>query len=202
MSNIGSGTAKGLVEYLDSLVDRGRAPVGAITPLKTAFSKMLEAVEGKNWGDTDIREFDFEDYTTRFANLTMGKYSDDSLRIYNGRVKKVVGWYLTFLSKPGWSPSFKSSGAKTVPKEGKNAQKEQIQKVEQNVEHPAPSVQNETGSRAQDNNQGERPDDGLISYPFPLATGKLVTLYLPIKLEQADADRIAGFLQTLVVDKG
>lgn len=197
--NIGSGTAKGLVEYLDSLVEKGRAPAGAITPLKTAFTKILKTVDGEKWGEVDIREIDLNDYNQRFANLTMGVYKDDSLRIYAARMQKVVTWYKTFLSKPGWAPTFKPSNGQrsSTPKLkslSKNINNNVTANKEDTTDQDSSSVKTETILPSTTNSD-------LIAYPFPLSTGKLVTLYLPVKLNQSDADRLSGFLKTLVVDK-
>ena len=89
---IGSGTAQGLVEYLGSLVSKGRATPGAIRPLRTTFTKIMSTVDGEGWGKANIRDINVEDYMLRFANLTMGAYNDASLSVYKSRVKKVMGW--------------------------------------------------------------------------------------------------------------
>ena len=40
----------------------------------------------------------------------------------------------------------------------------------------------------------------LIDYPFPLRSGAVAHLRLPLKLEKADADRLGAFLRTLVFE--
>ncbi len=46
---IGEGTAEGLIDYLDMLIEKGKASSGAIVPLKTAFTKILLAVDVVQW---------------------------------------------------------------------------------------------------------------------------------------------------------
>jgi hypothetical protein len=40
----------------------------------------------------------------------------------------------------------------------------------------------------------------LIDYPFPLAGGQIAHLRLPQRLERVDAERIAAFVGTLVLE--
>jgi hypothetical protein len=48
----------------------------------------------------------------------------------------------------------------------------------------------------------EPPFNPMISYPFPVETGRRFgNLLLPQTLERADANRLAAFVQTLVVSR-
>jgi len=40
--------------------------------------------------------------------------------------------------------------------------------------------------------------DGLLHYPFPLASGQVATLLLPPTLDADDADRLGAFILSLV----
>ena len=103
--SMGDGKAENVLEYLDNLVEKGKATAGTVRPLKTAFAKVLQIVDGENWHTTDVKSMDVGDYMARFANLTMGKYSSGSLIEYKSRVNKVTAWYINFLNNPGWAPS-------------------------------------------------------------------------------------------------
>ncbi len=117
MSNsLNDGTAASLVAYLDVIIDKGRATQGAITPLRTAFVKVVEAVDGTDWGATEVNNIDIDDYTSRFANLTAGKYTDKSISVYKSRINKVIDWYKKFLVQPGWMPLIKPQ----APRQKKN----------------------------------------------------------------------------------
>lgn len=194
---IGSGTAKGLAEYLDSLVEKGRASQGAITPLKGTFTKVLKTVDGDQWGNVNVREINVKDYSQRFGNLTLGKYSNDSLRIYESRIKKVVDWYLTFLSNPGWVPTFSRQSKKVASKTRADNSKINKEKSSQEVHNRETSSDERESERHEETKPTQ--SDGLVAFPFPLTNGKMATLYLPVGLEKNDADRIATFIQTLVV---
>jgi len=97
-------TAKGLIDYLDSLVDKGRLRAGVVAPLKTALIKVLEKTEGDNWGKVDVIKLDVADAIARFKNLTLGVYTDASYRAYELRTMRTIKWYENFLANPGWFP--------------------------------------------------------------------------------------------------
>jgi len=113
--NIGSGTAQGLVEYLDNIVTKGKATSGAIVPLKTAFTKVMEAVDGGEWPQTQVDSINVEDYVNRFANLTRGAYTEASIVAYKSRMNRVINWYKKFMAQPGWMPVIQTRTPKKKP---------------------------------------------------------------------------------------
>lgn len=189
--NIGLGNAAGLVEYLDTIIEKGRATSGAIIPLKTAFRQVMEAVDGKDWTQKQVTDIDVEDYLTRFGNLTRGRYSDGSLVTYKSRVNKAVGWYLKFMEQPGWMPSVPTR----APRGASNGPK------------PAPKDQTPTTPSLTVKEQAKNPQGGdatippgdLMTYPFPLSNGQMATLKLPFALEESDAKRLERFIDSLVL---
>ena len=40
----------------------------------------------------------------------------------------------------------------------------------------------------------------FTDYPFPCSNGRVALLYLPVRMEQEDADRLAEFVKALVLD--
>lgn len=188
-NNIGQGNAAGLIEYLDNIVDKGRATSGAIVPLKTAFKKVMEAVDGKDWGKIQVSEIDVEDYLTRFSNLTRGRYSDQSLSVYKSRVGKAVTWYLKFMEQPGWMPSVGRRSPQSGDKSG--------------VELSRPrSSSGKSGTKAHKAAAGVGAPTvaaELVTYPFPLTGGQIATLNLPANLDENDAKRLERFVDSLVV---
>src|SRR5580700_10471924 len=98
--SMGDGKAIDLIEYLDSLVERGKATKGAVKPVRIAFRKVLEVVEKGNWEQIDVKNIDVDDYMARFSNLTIGTYSPESLTSYRSRMLRGINWYLKFLQTP------------------------------------------------------------------------------------------------------
>lgn len=191
--SMGDGKAKNVLEYLDNLIEKGKATSGAITPLKTAFTQVVRAVDGDSWEGSDVKSIDVEDYMARFANLTMGRYSSDSLTVYKSRVNKVVNWYIQFLDRPGWTPDVKKRIR--IPK-ARAAEQQKTMPVQM------PATPSQTLS------QPERPQSmpeianapGRILYPYPLTDGQLIHISLPVRLLRDDARRIAAFIESIAID--
>ena len=180
-------------EYLDTLVNRGNATLGAIAPLKTAFTKVMQTVEGDGWENTDVKEIDVDDYVARFTNLTMGRYSNDSLVTYKSRMKKVVRWYLESSSSPSSTPKLYVSNhlSKVTVKPG-SARKPKIVKA---VSKPSASNVEAVQSMPVVAGAANR-----ILYPYPLLDGQIVHVSLPARLTKRDARRIGAFIESIAID--
>ncbi|MCL2001826.1 hypothetical protein FWG76_00265 [Candidatus Saccharibacteria bacterium] len=187
---IGNGKLGGLVTYLDMLKEKGRVPAGVATSLKTAVSKVFQATDGDGWQEVDARNLDLEDYMTRFQNLTMGQYNEGSYAAYRARAAKALGWYNTFLSSPGWSPTPTS---KKTSSEKKTGQKGKTNVARQTI----PAASNHVGTTTSVPGTAATK---LVAFPFPLTTGELATLHLPTRLSRSDGYRLAKFLEALVSD--
>lgn len=186
---IGLGTAQGLTEYLDQLVDKGRATSGGIVPLKSTLKQVLSRVEGEEkWQSLDMREIDVHDYIERFKNLTIGKYSPESYAVYQSRINKIKAWYLSFLKNPGWSPTITKRGKRGA----KNLTEGKTELVQ--VAQMATSISNGSNKVAMDMSTD------FISYPFPLRQDRMATLYLPKNLTKAESVRLGKFIDSLSTD--
>ncbi len=187
--SMGDGKAENVLEYLDNLVEKGKATGGAVRPLKTAFAKVLQIVDGENWRVTDVRSIDVEDYMSRFANLTMGKYSSGSLIEYKSRVNKVTAWYINFLNNPGWAPSVQKRNRTAKAPSDKLTSKPTDQPAKPPSHHEPPQAMPVVASAP-----------GRVLYPYPLLDGQLIHISLPIKLSKDDAKRIAAFIESIAVE--
>jgi hypothetical protein len=202
---MGDGTAASAVMYLDNLVDKGKASKGAINPLKIAFTKVMQTIDGKDsWRSVQVSSVDVEDYMNRFANLTMGKYSAESLTVYKSRVKKVVEWYLMFLEKPGWAPEIQrrnrsgiTSAKAVTPASSSQAYERPVESDQAFDSAPAqaPVVPVAQLAHAAQPQLPQSPD--RVVYPFPLADGQLVHISLPFNLTKTDARRIGAFVESI-----
>jgi hypothetical protein len=188
---MGDGKARNVLEYLDNLIEKGKATSGAITPLKTAFAKVAQVVDGDTWDQTDVRSIDVEDYMARFANLTMGKYASDSLVVYKSRINKVINWYIQFLDKPGWTPDVlrRNITSKSTPPKAKVDFARKVVTVNSPQLGDAPLSMPEIANVA-----------NRVLYPYPLTDGQLVHISLPYKLSKIDAKRIGSFIESIAID--
>lgn len=195
--HIGSGTAQGLIDYLDSLVAKGRSRQGIVAPLKTALTKVLEKTEGEGWRNIDVSSLDIPDTIQRFKNFTLGSYSDGSYRTYELRIQKAITWYKTFLDNPGWSPP-QTPRSDTIQKKKES----NVDTTKANTKHEAydkaPSL--EQPSHATQTTATSTQLDA-IAYPFPLQNGDVARLYIPKSVTRSDIKRLAIFLDALVIEK-
>jgi hypothetical protein len=189
---IGSGTAQGVIDYLDSLVEKGRSRPGVVNPLKTAITKVLQTTEGEtSWRTVDVTALGIDDVINRFKNKTLSQYTPASYDAYQSRMVRAIGWYKNFLANPGWTPAQNTTRNGNSTTAGK--------KSTSVSENNKTSVLN-----ANDTPYTSRPIvQGLdsIPYPFPLENGKLARFYVPTGMTRSDVDRIAGFLHALVIEK-
>ncbi len=194
--SMGNGTAKGTIDYLQNLEAKGKASAGAIAPLKIAVSKVLQIVDGDDWENTNVRGIDVDDYMSRFANLTMGKYTSESLSAYKSRLTRALSWYLQFLEKPGWTPDVSRRTATKKPAQKKTTLQT---KVSEPNSATSPSQQpSSTYDQPIDNSFGKIA--GRIMYPYPLSDGQLIHISLPVHLSRADARRIGAFIESIAID--
>jgi len=196
--NIGSGTAQGVIDYLESLVEKGRSRPGVVAPLKIALTKVLEKTEGEDWPKVDVNKLDIDDAISRFKNLTLGTYNDASYRAYELRTKRAISWYKQFLTNPGWFPresgrsinaEAKKQTSKSVAQENEGADAQGYKQVG-NVQHAAQNsgVENQA------------PKSEAIPYPFPLQSGEMLRIYVPKSIVKSDIGRLSRFLEALVIE--
>lgn len=191
-NTIGSGTVAGAVQYLDFLSGKGHLTSGSVRALKTGFTKVTRTLGGDDWEKIDARSIDVDEYMTRFANMTHGQYNAASLADYKSRVKKVLTWYMQFLSSPGWVPEVKSRTRTIKAHKAETAVETSKSAVDANVatEQEATPVQPPPAALSK-----------LVAFPFPLSDGTLANLYLPTTISAQDAKRMARFVETLVIEE-
>jgi hypothetical protein len=180
-TKIGTGTAEGLMEFFDFLVAKGYATPAAVTPLKSASKQILSTVDGDDFGGRDVRDLDVEAHLDRFENMVVGQYKHESLVQYRNRFKRGLSAYLSYLSDKQ-VPSFGGSARKRgADRSGAKAS------TGRTTPTPSAPIPPSTAER-------------LIDYPFPLRSGQIAILRLPVGLEKTDAERMGAFIRTLVLD--
>jgi hypothetical protein len=189
MSNqIAAGTAEGLMEYCDYLIDKGYAGASAVNPWKSAAKQVFATVEdGEDYGSLDVKNLDLDEYMGRFETKARGKLKQESVVAYRQRVRKALDSYRDYLDNPnGWRPPTMRQGPKRT-----SADQATTSKANGNSK---PTNGNGNGHAAEGNGSN------LIDYPFPLQSGQIAHVRLPAKLEKGDAERLATFVRTLVFE--
>ena len=186
------GKVRNLIEYLDNMESKGKASHSAMNPLRIAIRKITKIIDGDKWEDTDVKSIDIIDYMDRFAVLTSGTYSPESLIAYKSRLTRAIGWYLKFLQTPGWTPEIGKRIANSKTKVLSNkVHPSNSTKTTISVTSPDPVPQSASSIA----NTSDR-----ILFPYPLSDGQIVHISLPIKLSRLDAKRIASFVESIAVD--
>ena len=184
-ADLNSRTPAGTIAYCDYLADKGYATGAQVNPWKIAVRKVFEAVEGEAWESLDLTSIDLDEYLSRFQTLAGAQYKAESITAYKRRIHNAIQAHEHYLST-GKPPSFRQKRSK--PTEEKDSSKASVTKLEpkSNTHQPA----NTATATA-----------GLVSYPFVLSDGRMVTMHLPPRLTSDDVNRLSGFLRMLQDDK-
>jgi hypothetical protein len=190
-SRIQDGTIEGLFQFLDWSVSSGYASSASAAPLKSAARQVTVVVERtKDISDIDVRGMDVNDYLARFQTLAMGDLKVESIDAYKRRFTRAVEAYRTFL-ETGKRPSFRTRSGGRASTAGADGRKPvATARAQQGREQVAPDTPAPPAPSS----------DPMIDYPFPLRNGQVAVLRLPVRFEKTDAERLAAFVRTLVLD--
>lgn len=183
-ASLGSGTVGGLLAFFDYLVDKGIAGTSAIAPLKSAAKQVFELVEGTDdIGDVGVESLDTDEYLSRFEvkAIGSGKYRPESITAYRNRFVRGLDYYKKYIST-GETPKIQLRTTSATRKKAAPPTP-----VDSTATPTLPPAVGHAG-------------DNLISYPFPLQGGGIANLRLPARLERVDAERLAAFVRTLVLE--
>jgi hypothetical protein len=186
-----SGTADGLVAFLDWAGLKGVMSRATTTAYKTAVSKVFE-IDDDAWHKIVVKGLDVELQLERFARLRGSKYSPESLRTYCNRFRAAVSSYIRYLDDPA---NFRSGSS--VAGKAKRTQTKRSNSIDaaQNGVRIKGSQHEATSTPA-----SKAIESDLVQYPFPLRNGVMAYLMLPKDLRKAEATRIAAFVASLAID--
>jgi hypothetical protein len=174
-----SGTASGLLRFLDYCAEKGLINAKTAGARKSACTKVLE-IDGPKWREQLITDIDPEDQLNRFSRLSGVKYSPGSLATYGQRFRDAVSDYSQFLANPtGYRGQRPRQRARTTRTQS--------------------AVTPSTGSQARRTDPPAATDSSLITYPFPLGAGTLGYVQLPRELSTDDVERLCHFIRSLAI---
>lgn len=184
---IQSGTAVGMLQFADWVVDKGYGTSAAWAPLKSAVRTVFSTVEG---GDTyeeiDVRKLDESDYLHRYEVKARGHLKAESIASYRSRFGRALEAYRHFLDT-GQPPRQGRRQTVSRASDGQTSPSDTKARVEQIG--PRPGAKSTTGV------------EQLIDYPFPLRSGQIAMLRLPLRLDRSDAERLAAYIRALVFEQ-
>jgi hypothetical protein len=192
-NEISNGNATGMLQFLDYLVEKGYARPASVRPWRIAARKVLEGMEGSDYGLVSVLDIDPDEYMDRFANKKRHEYKAESLKAYRTRFKRAIQAYQAYLTEgDSWKPPT-FAGARLRSTATKSAQGNANAKSA-NVVEIGTATERETALPV------AATPSTLLDYPFPLSTGDLAHLRLPRGLTVTDAERIGAFVKTLAFE--
>jgi hypothetical protein len=182
---------KGLVGFFDYAASKGLMGRNWADTLKGGCKAVLSAVEPDGWEAIDLDGLDVDLFIERFERLRMGELKPDSLKVYGKRFRIALGLYREFLTSPSTWRYTSGRSADDSSRDRKRTPKGDAAPQRATKDQPTPVTLLLGGQTSED----------LISYPYPLRPGRVVTFALPPDLSQKEADRLSLFLRALAVDE-
>lgn len=176
-NNINSETVGGMMQYLDQLQSQYRGESSKIVPLRSAVRRVFRSIYDRNWEDVSVRGIDLDGIMSRFRETPDNDFGSATLAAYQSRISRAINWYTHYLSDNTWAP-FDDSSAES------NALIRLLGSYNTLI-----------------TNKPQSNDEELVSYPFPLSGGQMVTLQLPKSLSRSDAERLKTFISSLVTEE-
>lgn len=197
VSEANDGTGAGLLAFLEWAGKRGEITPTTAKSIAVATGKVL-AVEGDP-AAVNLRRINADDLFGRFETLNRMSYTTESMSAYRSRFFKAVSMYLAWLDKrPDWKTASQRAPGKAlaVRPAGNGNLAAATRATRQRRSAPA------TASSLPDGREAPAPSvSESVVYDLPLRPGLRVRLVLPEMLTQADAKRIAAFVNSLAFDQ-
>jgi|ERR1700730_78699 hypothetical protein len=182
-----SGTAEGLIAFLDWAARTGELSANTVAAYKTAVTQVLE-IDGEAWASTKVRELNIDRQLDRFTRLRASRYNATSLRTYENRFRAAINHYVRYLEDPASFRANQPKGPRVKSPEKTTGSGPPTRRERTTTPGGTPFVPNKN-----------EPTD-LVQYPFPLRSGVMVYLSLPRDLRPEESQRIAAFVASLAID--
>jgi hypothetical protein len=184
-----TGTAEGLVAFLDWAGAKGVIGKATAISYRTAVNKVFE-IDGESWRSIDLSNLDADNQLSRFGRLKGNNYSPESMKTYGNRFRAALSSYKLYLADP---VNFRGSATQTAKSAKTTAKQTSGSAKTLTLAHTSQVTANSTSSIKNDEAE-------LVNYPFPLRAGVMVYLSLPRDLRRSEANRISAFVSSLAVD--
>jgi hypothetical protein len=181
-----SGTAAGLMEFLDYTQSKGILAARTAEAYKSACSLLL-AIDGDGWHEVDARTLDVDSQMDRYVRLRGRSAKPSTLATYRQRVRAAVELYRSYLANP---TAFR--GPVATPRSSRGGRDAEGAATNERRPEPEEPATTQSPSRVV--------DATLVTYPFPLRTGQMAYLQLPRNLPPSDVRRLCAFLESLAID--
>ena len=182
---------RGLMEFLETSIQKGRINANTGAGVRAACRKVLEQVGA----DEDIRQVDVKAAVVQYSNRHPGELSAESLRVYESRVRGAIGNFAQFVTDPtGYKLPGKGVSQKprraAVHKDGNNKAMA-LEGSKPGVDHHAVTPQVPIRAATTETS---------LALPFPLRPTFLAQIVIPRDLTKDEARRLAVFIDSLAHD--
>jgi hypothetical protein len=189
--DINDNTIDGMLAFCDYLTERGYAATTQVEPWKIAARKVFSIVEGnEEYGSIKLADVDVDDYVRRFEVKARGQYKHGSLMAYVRRLRNAIEAYAYFLAH-GRPPTFRQASKRSKAAESSQT----VEPAQANAADVVAAMQEAARDPATPEDSSSPP--GLLDYVFPLRSGQVAKLRLPLRLDKDDAERLVLFLRAL-----
>ena len=180
VQDINSRTVGGTQVFCDWMIDKGYGTPAQVNPWKIAIKKVFETVEGEDYELFSWADVDLDEYLERFRRIAGANYKAESVVAYGRRVRNAFDAHRHYL-ETGRPPA-----SKPVVRR-------------QKTEKPAVETPSEGGSVTPIDAKRVDPvaAPGMVTFPFPLDDGRMVSLTIPPRLSPEDVERLCMFIRTL-----
>ncbi len=181
---------RGLMEFIETSVQKGRINVNTGGGLRAACKKVLEQVSA----DEDVRQVDVQAAVVQYNNRHPGELSAESLRVYESRVRGVIESFVQFVTDPtGYKLPGKASqkSRRAEPRKGgeNKSKAREVSNLETNHHVLAPHMPIRAATT-----------ETSLALPFPLRPTFLAQVVIPRDLTKDEAKRLAAFIDSLAHD--
>lgn len=174
--DINTKSVAGTLLFCDWLIDKGYGTPSQVNPWKIALKQVFETVEGEDYESFTWDNVDLDEYLERFQRIAGAKYKTESIVAYGRRVRNAFDAHQHYL-ETGRPPASKPVvRRKKADKPVEPASVTPIDTKRQTVMEPSPE---------------------MVTFPYPLDDGRMVSLTIPPRLKSSDVDRLCAFIRTL-----
>lgn len=180
MSEMNNRTVGGTLRFLEWLTAKHYATSAQTDPWKTSIRKIFVAVEGEDadYESIDWSALDLDEFLDRFQKAAGSEYKAESIVAYGRRMRNAFEAHEHYLST-GKPPTFRSGGRRQ--KAAEKPKEATVVSIDSKQQQPAPQR-------------------GMVTFPYPLGDGRMVSLTIPPRLKPDDVNRICAFIRTLQED--
>lgn len=183
--DINQTTIGGTSTFLEWMVSKGYGTESQVGPWRIALKQVFSTVEGtEDYATFDWSGIDLDDYLERFQRIAGANYKTESIVAYGRRVRNALEAHKHYL-ETGRAPASKPA----APRRKKSEQSATAASGNSGSVTPI-------GTAAP---SGPTPPE-MVTFPYPLSDGRMITLTMPPRLTAGDVTRITTFIRTLQDD--